>query len=212
MKGRATTTTYRSSSATRSEEDDMPADRFPIEAGHVLMFARSIGDTNPLYTDPAAAAEAGFDGVLAPPTFVQAGAQFTEGYPLRPQPGKVWFGSGSTPSGLSKAPPPGRADGAGGAGAGASGSRGGGGAGRGGGGTGLHAEQRYEYHRPVVAGDVLSATTRPGRTWTREGRRGGNLRFAEQVTEYRDQHGELVVTATSVAVATEKVVEQEEGS
>lgn len=180
----------------------MPADHFPVETGHVLMFARSIGDANPLYTDPSAAAEAGFDGVLAPPTFVQASAQFTEGYPLRPQPGKVWFGSGSTPSGLSKSRPAAEEG---------SGSSGGGGRG-GGGGTGLHAEQRYEYHRPLVAGDVLSATTKSGRTWTKQGRRGGNLRFAEQVTEYRDQDGELVVTATSVSVATERVVEQEEGS
>jgi acyl dehydratase len=184
----------------------MPAERFPVEAGHVLLFARSIGDTNPLYTDADAAAEAGFDGVLAPPTFVQAGAQFTEGYPLRPQPGKVWFGSGSTPSGLSKARPPAEE------GSGSSGGRSGGRSGGGGGGTGLHAEQRYEYHRPLVAGDVLSATTKSGRTWTKQGRRGGNLRFAEQVTEYRDQDGELVVTATSVSVATERVVEQEEGS
>ena len=56
----------------------MPVDRFLVEAGHVLLFARSIGDLNPLYTDPDAVAEAGFDGVVAPPTFVQASAQFME--------------------------------------------------------------------------------------------------------------------------------------
>jgi acyl dehydratase len=197
----------------------MTADRFPVETGHILLFARSIGDANPLYTDPAAAAEAGFDGVLAPPTFVQASAQFDPTYPLRPQPGKVWFGSGSTPSGLSKPRPEAEGgndgndgnDGNGaakaeGSGSGSSGSRRGGG---GGGGTGLHAEQRYEYHRPLVAGEVLTASTQAGKTWTKEGRRGGNLRFSEMVTEYRDQDGELVVTATSVGVATERVVEQE---
>ena len=185
----------------------MTADRFPVETGHILLFARSIGDANPLYTDPEAAAEAGFDGVLAPPTFVQASAQFDPTYPLRPQPGKVWFGSGSTPSGLSK-PRPEAGDGNGAAkaeGSSSGGSRRGGG----GGGTGLHAEQRYEYHRPLVAGEVLTASTQAGKTWTKEGRRGGNLRFSEMVTEYRDQDGELVVTATSVGVATERVVEQE---
>jgi acyl dehydratase len=192
----------------------MTADRFPVETGHILLFARSIGDANPLYTDPAAAAEAGFDGVLAPPTFVQASAQFDPTYPLRPQPGKVWFGSGSTPSGLSKprpAPGDGAGDGADGNGAAkAEGSGSSGGSRRGGGGgTGLHAEQRYEYHRPLVAGEVLTASTQAGKTWTKEGRRGGNLRFSEMVTEYRDQDGELVVTATSVGVATERVVEQE---
>jgi acyl dehydratase len=195
----------------------MTADRFPVETGHILLFARSIGDANPLYTDTSAAAEAGFDGVLAPPTFVQASAQFDPTYPLRPQPDKVWFGSGSTPSGLSK-PRPEAGDGAeGGNGAakaeGSSGSSGSGSSGGsrrgggGGGGTGLHAEQRYEYHRPLIAGEVLTASTQAGKTWTKEGRRGGNLRFSEMVTEYRDQDGELVVTATSVGVATERVVE-----
>jgi acyl dehydratase len=181
----------------------MPASRFPVEAGHILLFARSIGDENPLYTDPDAAAEAGFDGVLAPPTFVQASAQFMPGYPLRPQPGKVWFGSGSTPSGLSEPRP--EAESAEGSGNGGEKKSSGG---SGGGGTGLHAEQRFDYHRPMKAGDVLTGESKPGRTWTKTGRRGGTLRFAEQVTEYRDADGELVVTATSVSVATEKVIEQ----
>jgi acyl dehydratase len=191
----------------------MPASRFPVEAGHILLFARSIGDENPLYTDPEAAAEAGFDGVLAPPTFVQASAQFTPGYPLRPQPGKVWFGSGSTPSGLSKPRPEAEAESAGedkgsSSSSSSSGEKKSEGRGGGGGGTGLHAEQRFDYHRPMRAGDVLTAESKPGRTWTKTGRRGGVLRFAEQVTEYRDADGELVVTATSVSVATEKVVER----
>ena len=33
------------------------------------------------------------------------------------------------------------------------------------GGGGLHAEQHYVYHRPVRAGDVLSASVREGRRW-----------------------------------------------
>jgi hypothetical protein len=64
------------------------------------------------------------------------------------------------------------------------------------------------YHRPLVAGDVLTGTARPGRTWEKEGRRGGTLKFSETVTDYRDQHGELVVTATMVGVRTGKTVEQ----
>lgn len=185
----------------------MAVERFPVESGHVLMFARAIGDPNPIYRDPEHAAGTEVGGIIAPPTFVQASAQFMEGYPLRPQPGKVWFGSGSTPSGLSKARSA-SSDEAEGASSG--GGSGGGGGGGGGGGTGLHAEQRFEYHRPLAAGDVLTSTTRSGKTWTKQGRRGGNLRFSEMVTEYRDQDGELVVTATGVTVTTERVVEQEE--
>src|SRR5208282_3902915 len=50
-----------------------------------------------------------------------------------------------------------------------------------------------EYHRPVRPGDVLTVTSHPGKTWEREGRRGGTMTFAESVLEYRDQHGEQVV-------------------
>ena len=44
--------------------------------------------------------------------------------------------------------------------------------------------------------------------WEREGRRAGKLKFSESITEYRDQDGELVITARSVGVQTERVVEQ----
>ena len=54
----------------------MPVERFPIEEGHVLAFARAIGDGNPAYRGPDAA---------APPTFVQASAQWDPNYPLRPR-------------------------------------------------------------------------------------------------------------------------------
>ncbi|MEU7811673.1 MaoC family dehydratase N-terminal domain-containing protein [Pseudonocardia sp. NPDC049154] len=140
----------------------MNADRFPVEAGHVLMFKRAIGD-------PAAEAGADTEGqVYAPPTFVQAVAQFEVGHRLRPGAGK-WFGSAS---GTGELPA---------------------------GGAGLHAEQSYVYHRPVKVGDVLSATERAGETWKKEGR-SGTLTFTEQITEYRDAAGELVVTARSVSV------------
>jgi acyl-coenzyme A thioesterase PaaI-like protein len=78
----------------------------------------------------------------------------------------------------------------------------------GGGGGGLHAEQHYTYHRHPKAGDVLTATAKPGKTWEKEGRRSGKLVFSESVTEYRDQNGELVVTARSVGVRTERPVDQ----
>jgi hypothetical protein len=49
---------------------------------------------------------------------------------------------------------------------------------------------------------------RPGESWEREGRRGGKLQFSESITEYRDQNGELVVTARSVGVRTSQIPEQ----
>ncbi len=172
----------------------MAVEKFVVEAGHITLFARSVGDANEIYQDQEYAKTTEPGGMIAPPTFVQASAQFDPGYSLRPKIGERWFGSGSQPSG-SNAPPSEEGEG--------------GGARRsGGGGTGLHAEQHYEYHRQLRPGDVLSGTTRPGETWEREGRRAGKLRFSESITEYRDQDGELVITARSVGVQTERVVEQ----
>ena len=51
---------------------------------------------------------------------------------------------------------------------------------------------------------MLTKTTRPGETWEREGRRGGKLHFSETLHEYRDESGELVVTARMVGVRTER--------
>lgn len=158
----------------------MAAERFPVEAGHIMMFARAIGDANPVYADPDDPATVAAGGIIAPPTFVQASAQYDEDWPLRPRIGEPWFGSGRTASGVERT--------------------------GGGGGSGLHAEQHFTYHRAVRAGDVLSATTREGETWQKHSERAGTLTFRESITEYRDESGELVVSARSVGVKTEKVV------
>jgi N-terminal half of MaoC dehydratase len=177
----------------------MAVERFPVEEGSIMMFARAIGDPNPIYSDHEYAARTRFGAVLAPPTYVQASAQFDPDYPLRPKIGEPWFGSGRQPTGT----PPSEASSGSGSGSDGDGSDGGGS----GGGTGLHAEQHFTYHRPLVAGDVLSATTRRGDSWEKQGR-SGKLLFSELLTEYRDQAGELVVTAKIVAVVTERPVEQ----
>lgn len=165
---------------------------FPVEAGHILMFARSIGDENPLYG--AIGGEAS-DHIVAPPTFVQASAQYTPGYPLRPVIGEPWFGSGKTPSGRKPTYGQEKQD------SGEEEKRSeGSNAGM------LHAEQHYTYHRPLRPGDVLHATVREGEKWERDSQRAGKLFFSDAITEYRDQNGELVVTARAVGVRTEKVI------
>jgi hypothetical protein len=141
--------------------------RFPVERGHILLFARAIGD------DPAAEEAIGESEMVAPLTFVQASAQFNPEYHLRPKVGQEWFGSGAGPG---TAPP---------------------------GGGGLHAEQSFEYHKPVLAGMVLTATERVGKEWEKASGRGGRLLFAEKIIEYRDQADDLVVVARSVGVKVE---------
>lgn len=162
----------------------MSVKKFPIEAGHIMMFARSVGDDNQIYYDGDYALTTEPGQVIAPPTFVQASAQFDPDYFLRPKIGKEWFGSAKEATGISKKKEAG--------------------SGGGGGGGGLHAEQHFIYHQALKAGDTLAATNKEGKTWEKQGRRGGKLMFSESVTEYHNQDGDLVVTATGVGVRTER--------
>jgi hypothetical protein len=68
----------------------MAAERFPIEQGHVMMFARAIGDYNPAYFQE--------EGAIAPPTFVIADMHFDPDSGLRPHPDRQWHGSGKEPT------------------------------------------------------------------------------------------------------------------
>ena len=146
---------------------------FPVEATHIMMFRRSIGD----YSVP----DTGLEDAAAPPTFPRAVAQFDPDYFLRIKPGEAWFGSGKNPSGIEGKPN-------------SSG--------------GLHAEQHFEFERPIKPGDVLTVTQKPGKTWEKESKRAGKLLFEEFIQEYRDQAGELVCTSRSVRVTTERPVDQ----
>ena len=75
----------------------------PIEKSHIMMFARSIGDPNPIYYDEDHANGSDVGSIIAPPTFTQASAQFDPDYFLRPKiDGKGWFGSGKEPTGAKK--------------------------------------------------------------------------------------------------------------
>jgi acyl dehydratase len=174
----------------------MAAERFPIEASHILMFARAVGDEDPAYCDPELAKQTEADGIIAPPTFVMASAQFDPDNRLRPRPGVPWFGSGKHPSGIVRN-----------AGAGASGGEAPKTAAKPSS-PALHAEQHFEYHRHLRPGDVLTAKRAPGRSWEKDSKRAGRLRFNESVVEYYDQHGQLVITARHVGVTPERAVDK----
>ena len=66
----------------------------------------------------------------------------------------------------------------------------------------LHAEQHFEYFIPIRAGEVLTATTREGGTWTKLNRRGERLEFHDLITEFFDGTGALVVRSRAVEVRT----------
>jgi acyl dehydratase len=152
---------------------------FPIEAGHVMLFARAISDPNPIYYDAEYAANTELGGIIAPPTFTEALQQFIPDYPFRPAIGEAWIGSATKPSGVDTPAV---------------------------GGTMFHAEQHFTYHATVRAGDVLSATVRDGDEWEKRGSRGGRLVFREKIAEFRNQSGTLIVTSRLVSVQTQHAV------
>ena len=165
---------------------DMPlqkVDRFVVEAGHVMLFARAIGDPNPIYRDAAYARQSPFGGVIAPPTFTEAALHFDDAFIFRPRIGQPWFGSGrevcSIPDKEEDAE-----------------------------GTDMHAETHLVYHLPLRVGDVLHGHARRGRSWEKSGKRSGKLTFHETITDFRNEHDQLMVTSTTVAVTTERKVEQ----
>jgi acyl dehydratase len=177
------------------QEDPMADDggyAFPVDLTSIMLFASAIGETNPIYYDEEYAAKTPLGQVIAPPSFASAGAHWDPNYFLR---------------GVRQIPPakprPERASG---------GSSGEGGDGGGGGGGGnltrvLHGEQRFVYHKPMTPGMRLRVTSHPGKSWEKEGKRGGTMRFSETISEYRDENGDLVTTAISVGIVTGKAVE-----
>jgi len=51
---------------------ELPESVLPIERSRLQFFAKAIGETDPIYTDAAAARDAGYADLPAPPTFLFA--------------------------------------------------------------------------------------------------------------------------------------------
>lgn len=47
-----------------------PTMEVEVEKGQLVFFARTVGESNPVYTDESAAREAGYHAIPAPPTFI----------------------------------------------------------------------------------------------------------------------------------------------
>ena len=119
----------------------------------VREFARAVGSSDPLSLDPAAATDAGFDDVVAPPTFAIVIQEATLAQLLADESAGVDFSRV------------------------------------------VHGEQRFRSSRPIVAGDLLTATM----TITDVKTLGGNAMLtAESVIT--DGSGTHVVTAVSTLV------------
>jgi acyl dehydratase len=130
-----------------------PAEPYEVSRVKIAEFADAIGDPSPLYRDRAAAQEAGFPDVIAPPTFA------------------IVISLAGSRSAVSDR------------------------------GLGLnyamvvHGEQRFEYSRPLRAGDVVTAQA----TISDIHDAGRNVLLTTQ-TQIRTLDGEHVCTAHSTLV------------
>jgi acyl dehydratase len=72
----------------------------------------------------------------------------------------------------------------------------------------LHGGQEFVFERPLFAGDLLRSEPGEVRTYEKQGKRGGRMRFVEAETVYRDQRGEVVLRTKTTAIQTEGVVKE----
>lgn len=68
----------------------------------------------------------------------------------------------------------------------------------------LHGEQEFVFRRLPVAGEVLRGTMRISKDVTKEGRRGGSMRFVTYESTFTDAGGDEVLTAYYTLVQTAK--------
>jgi acyl dehydratase len=68
----------------------------------------------------------------------------------------------------------------------------------------LHGEQEFTYRRLPVAGEVLKGTMRIAKDFTKEGRRGGSMRFVTYESRFVDAAGAEVLSAYYTLLETSK--------
>jgi len=141
--------------------------RVRVERAPLANFAKAVKDDNAVYSDVNAAQAAGFDAVPAPPTFGFA-LEFWGRYPELQQ--------GLTPvEGNPMFEVIGKL--------------------MQNGGLVLHGEQEFEYHRPIVAGDVLRSEGKVVDAYEKESK-GKTMTFVVSETVWSDDKtGEPVLTA-----------------
>ncbi|QJQ10700.1 MaoC family dehydratase [Pseudomonas putida] len=118
-----------------------------VEKGRLRFFAKAIGETDPVYTDEAAAKAAGYRSLPVPPTFLMCLGG--EGRDVTEQLNLYGFDLGRI----------------------------------------LHAEQEFIYHKPAVAGDILTFDSKVVDVYEKKG---GALQFVVNELRVTNQDGEHV--------------------
>jgi len=138
-----------------------------VERGPLTRFAEAVTESSPVYQRRDAAQAAGFDDIPAPPTYFFSGAQYWGAF-AEEQPADADPPDNPMAEVM--------------------------GALISGGGMILHGEQDFTYHRPVVAGDRLTAETTVVDYYVKEtGER--TMTFLVTETTYSDRSDEPVLTA-----------------
>jgi acyl dehydratase len=153
--------------ATDAIGKPVPPQTVVIERGPVSNFAAVLKDANPVYSDPRAAAEAGFEAIPAPPTFSFAMHHWGAFADVQPEGAGGMHPMVEAIGELMK-----------------------------GGGLILHGEQEFVYHRQPVVGDVLTASGSVRDVYEKMSSSGKTMTFIVTDTEWRDEAGNPVVTNT----------------
>jgi acyl dehydratase len=163
--------------AEQEEARSMPVDtsvigkstgtqRVVVERQPLSNFAKAVKDTNPIYFDPRAAKTAGFDAIPAPPTWSFAMAGWGTYPELQGDLSKVQANPMFEIIGKLQAK----------------------------GGLVLHGEQEFEYHRPILAGDVLVGEGKVTEAYEKETGSALMTFVVSETTWMDDKTGEPVVT------------------
>jgi len=141
------------------------ASKVTVERGAVSAFAAALTDDNPIYRDAAAARAAGFEQVPVPPTYT-FGMRHAGAFADEQPPDPT---GGVNPMHTIMGELHAR------------------------GALVLHGEQEFEYHRPVVVGDVLTGESRIVDVYEKDTDT-ATMTFIVMATEWQDEAGAPVVT------------------
>ena len=143
----------------------LPQSVITIERGPVARFAEAVLATSPVYSSPAAAKEAGFDGVPVPPTFTFVAGYWGAMAEDQPERDPEAADLGVLLAELRK-------DGS----------------------LLLHGEQEFRYHAPVYVGMRLHSAGVVEDVSVKEGKGGATMTVVKVRTDLTDDAGAPVVT------------------
>lgn len=162
--------------------------KIPVEAGQIMILARSLGDNNPAYRDPESPEAKAVGGIIAPPIFTELRYHYDQEAVCRARFDKPWYGSGRELTGTPGYHPhvvdyPGIKDGQ----------------------VMMPGEITFEYIEPIRVGDTITMTETIGDTWEKNTAAAGTLTFFAVTREYRNQHGVVAVIERLTFLIMDKV-------